>query len=92
MYGVPEWVLDDEMLTMRPQPASIMSGSTAWVQWKTPLRLTSTTRCHSAKVISVKRLNPSSPAAFTRIVMGPSCSRIAASAASTAARSVTSAA
>src|SRR3954447_6837951 len=40
MYGCPEGVLDDEMLTMRPQPASIMSGSTAWMQWKTPLRLT----------------------------------------------------
>ena len=41
MYGWPEWVLDEEMLTMRPQPASTMSGSTAWTQWKTPLRLTS---------------------------------------------------
>ena len=30
MYGAPEWVLDDEMLTIRPQPASSMSGSTAW--------------------------------------------------------------
>ena len=29
MNGCPEWVLDDEMLTMRPQPASTMSGSTA---------------------------------------------------------------
>ena len=26
MYATPECVLDDEMLTMRPQPASIMSG------------------------------------------------------------------
>src|SRR4029077_9933006 len=41
MYGCPECVLEDEMLTIRPQPASIMSGSTAWMQWKTPLRLTS---------------------------------------------------
>jgi hypothetical protein len=30
MNGWPEWVLDDEMLTMRPHPASIMSGTTAW--------------------------------------------------------------
>ena len=52
MYGAPEWVLDDEMLTMRPQPASIMSGSTAWMQWKTPLRLTSMTRCHRSNVTS----------------------------------------
>ena len=47
MNGCPECVLDDEMLTMRPQPASIMSGSTAWMQWKTPLRLTSMTFCQS---------------------------------------------
>ena len=31
------------MLTMRPQPASSMSGNTAWIMWKTPLRLTSIT-------------------------------------------------
>src|ERR1043166_5088996 len=43
MYGCPEWVLEEEMLTMRPQPASIMSGSTAWMQWNTPFRLTSIT-------------------------------------------------
>ena len=36
MYGVPECVLDDEMLTIRPHPASTMSGRTAWQQWKTP--------------------------------------------------------
>src|ERR1700742_1810045 len=59
------------MLTMRPQPASSMSGSTAWVQWKTPLRLTSTTFDHSSSVMFVKRRNPERPAAFTRIVTGP---------------------
>ena len=91
MNGCPECVLDEEMLTIRPQPASIMSGSTAWTQWKTPFRLTSTTCCQSSKVMSVNRLKRSSPAAFTRIVTGPSCSRTAFSAASTAARSVTSA-
>src|SRR3954452_6272008 len=91
MYGCPEWVLDDEMLTMRPQPASIMSGSTAWMQWKTPLRLTSTTRCHSSNVMSVNFLNPSRPAALTRMVTGPNCARIAAIVASICARSVTSA-
>src|SRR6185436_3243940 len=91
MYGCPECVLEDEMLTMRPHPASIMSGSTACMQWKTPLRLTSITRCQSANSISVKRLNRSSPAALTSTVTGPSCALIASSAASTAARSVTSA-
>src|SRR3954454_3189108 len=91
MYGCPEWVLDDEMLTMRPQPASIMSGNTAWMQWNTPLRLTSITRCQSSNFSSVNRLNFSSPAAFTSTVTGPSWARMAASASSTAARSVTSA-
>ncbi len=43
MYGWPDCALDEEMLTIRPQPASIMSGSTACTQWKTPFRLTSTT-------------------------------------------------
>ena len=60
------------MLTIRPQPASNMSGSTAWVTWKTPLRLTSITFFHSSKVMLVKRRNDVMPAAFTRIVMGPS--------------------
>ncbi len=63
MKGWPECVLDDEMFTMRPQPASIMSGNTAWVQWNTPLRLTSMTFCQSSKVSSVKRRKRSSPAA-----------------------------
>ncbi len=35
MKSWPEWVLEEEMLTMRPQPASTISGSTAWMQWKT---------------------------------------------------------
>ena len=26
--GAPDWALDDEIVTMRPQPASIMSGTT----------------------------------------------------------------
>src|SRR6478736_689964 len=91
MYGWPECVLDEEMLTMRPQPASIMSGSTAWTQWKTPLRLTSMTRCQSSNEISLNRLNFSSPAAFTRTVTGPSLAWTASRAASTCARSVTSA-
>ena len=92
MYGAPECVLEDEMLTMRPQPASSMSGSTAWMQWKTPLRLTSMTRCHRSNETSWNFLKLSRPAALTRIDTGPSCERMPASASSTWARSVTSAA
>ena len=55
---------------MRPQPASTMSGSTACMQWNTPFRFTSMTFCHSSKVSSVNRLNPSRPAALTRIATG----------------------
>ncbi len=79
------------MLTIRPHPAATMSGSTAWIVWKTPLRLTSITRCQSSKVMLLNRLNPSKPAALTRIVTGPSRWRIAANAASTCERLVTSA-
>ena len=91
MPATPECVLDELMFTIRPQPASTMSGSTAWQQWKTPLRLTLITRCQSSKEMSAKREKPSSPAAFTRIDTGPSCVRIVPSAASTCSRSVTSA-
>ena len=64
-------------VTIRPQPASTMSGSTACTQWNTPLRLTSMTWCQSSNVRSVNRLKRSMPAAFTRIVTAPSCSRTA---------------
>jgi hypothetical protein len=84
-------VLDDEMLTIRPQPASSMSGSTAWVTWKTPFRLTSTTLFHSSDVMLVNLRNEVMPAALTRMVIGPSAARAADSASSIWARSVTSA-
>ncbi len=71
MKGWPECVLDDEMLTMRPpQPASIMSGSTAWTQWKTPLRLTSMTRCQRSNEVSRNLPKLSRPAALTRMETG----------------------
>ena len=91
MNGCPEWVLDDEMLTMRPQPASTMSGSTACMVWNTPFRFTSITLDHSSNDMLRNFLNPSTPAALTSTRTGPSSSRIADTAASTCARSVTSA-
>ena len=36
--------LDEAMFTMRPQPASIMSGTTAWQQSNVPIRFTAITR------------------------------------------------
>ena len=70
MNGWPECALEDEMLTIRPQPASTMSGSTACTQWNTPLRLTSMTCRQSSNERSVNRLKRSIPAAFTRMVTG----------------------
>ena len=62
------------MFTMRPHPASTMSGSTAWMVWNTPLRLTSITLDQSSKDMLVNRLNRSRPAALTSTVIGPSAS------------------
>ncbi len=41
MSGGDSTADDDEMLTMRPDPASRMAGSTAWVQRTTPKTLVS---------------------------------------------------
>ena len=81
MNGCPECVLDDEMLTMRPHPASTMSGSTAWMVWNTPFRLTSITLDHSWNDMCENFLKPSTPAALTSTRIGPNSSRIAAMAA-----------
>ena len=55
---------------MRPQPASIMSGRTAWQQLNVPVRFTARMRCHFSAVMLRNRSNPSSPALLTRTV-GP---------------------
>ena len=44
MLGAPDWALDDEMVTMRPQPAASMSGTAAWTQVNVPVRLTAMMR------------------------------------------------
>ena len=71
MRRVPDWAEDEEMVTMRPHPASIMSGTTAWRQWKVPVRLTAIIRSHAAASISRKPANPSMPALVTMIPIGP---------------------
>src|SRR5262245_55763953 len=67
-----------------------MSGTAAWRQWKVPVRLTASRRSQLAGLISVKGSNESSPALVTMIPIGPSSARTFSSAASMAARSVTS--
>ena len=40
MSGWPLWALEEEMFTIRPQPSSIMSGTTAWQTLKVPVKFT----------------------------------------------------
>ena len=56
---------------MRPHPASIMSGTTAWRQWNVPVRLTAIMRSHASGVMSRNDSKPSMPALVTRIPTVP---------------------
>ena len=90
MRRVPDWADDDEMVTMRPHPASIMSGAAACRQWKVPVRLTAIIRSHASAVMSRNSVKPSIPALVTMISTGPRAERTSSRAASMAARSLTS--
>src|ERR1019366_4090249 len=88
----------EDMLTIDPRPADRIIGTTAAVQRKAPVRLTSTTRRHSAASIrQIGALRSSAPvlgempALLTKAVMGPKTSAPCAIAARTAASSVISA-
>ena len=67
-----------------------MSGTAAWRQWKVPVRLTAIMRSHVSASMSRKSANPSMPALVTMIPTGPKAERTSSSAASMAARSLTS--
>lgn len=54
MAGAPVWADDEEMLTIRPQPASTMSGISSWVTRKGPLRLIAIMRSQEASLMLVK--------------------------------------
>ena len=90
MKGWPLWALDDEMFTIRPQPAAIIPGTTAWQQWNVPVRLTSRMRFHLSALIFRNGSKPSRPALLTRTVAAPRRARTSATAVSMAGRSVTS--
>ena len=90
MRRVPDWADDDEMVTMRPHPASIMSGTAACRQWKVPVRLTAIMRSHASGVMSRNSVKPSIPALVTMISIGPRADRTSSRAVSMAARSLTS--
>ena len=72
MLGAPDWALDEEMVTMRPQPSAIMSGTASCMQVKVPVRLTASMRSHFSGVMSATASKDSMPALVTRIVIGPS--------------------
>src|SRR3954451_2327356 len=90
MRFAPDCALDDEIVTIRPHPAAIMSGIADWMQWNVPVRFTSIIRLHPSGVMSVNDSNRSNPALVTMISIGPSSARTFAMAASTAGRSLTS--
>ena len=90
MNCCPPCALEDEMLTMRPHPSSIMTGTTAWQQLNVPVRFTSRRRCHFSGVIDRKESTACTPALLTSTVGGPNRSCTCATPASICWRSVTS--
>src|SRR5579885_818441 len=90
MLRAPCWVLDEEMLTIRPQPAASMSGTMARAHRNGPLRLTRIIRSHISSVRSKSGQKPLMPALLTRIVMGPSSLRVRTAAPATASANETS--
>ena len=91
MRAAPDCALDDEIVTIRPQRASSMSGTAACRQWKVPVRLTASDALPALERDLGEALERVEPGAVTMIAMGPSSARTLSSAASTAPRSVTSA-
>lgn len=83
MLGAPTCALMDEIVTIRPHLAAIMSGMASWMQWNMPVRLTSSMRCHSATVISTKGLYSEMPALAISSSIGPNAWRVSATAAPT---------
>ena len=83
MLGAPDCALDDEMVTMRPQPAASMSGTAGCTHENVPVRLTAMMRSHFSAVIAARGSNDSTPALVTRISTGPSSARTRANAAAT---------
>ena len=90
MWGAPDCALDEEMVTMRPQPAAVMSGTASCMQVKVPVRFTARRRSHFSGVMSATASNDSMPALVTRIVIGPSFWRTSAKTRSSSPRSATS--
>jgi hypothetical protein len=69
-----------------------MPGSAACVQWKVPVRFTSSMRCHSAASVLPNGAGDAWPALLTRMSIGPKCRTACAKPACTDASSLTSSA
>src|SRR5437763_1934380 len=78
------------MLTIEPDPRSIMWGSTARMVKKLPVRQTSTTRRQESVLVSRSGAGSEVPALLTRTSMRPRSRRTSATTASTWCSSVTS--
>ena len=72
MRARPVCALDDEMSTIRPHLAAIMSGIADCTQWNVPVRFTAIIRFHWSIVRSMNFTNVEMPALVTRISIGPS--------------------
>jgi hypothetical protein len=62
ILGAPDCALDDEMGTMRPQPAGSMSATAVWTQVKVPVRLTAMMRFEISGVTASRSSTASMPA------------------------------
>ena len=84
----------EPMLTTQPSSAPRRSSAAARAQYQGAMRLTASTCCQTSSVApsrSSRGIGIVAPALFTSTPIGPSCSRVAATIARTAASSVTSA-
>ncbi len=90
MPAEPDWALDEEMVTIRPQPALSMSGTTACTLLKVPVRLTRIMSSHASIVSSVNGTTSAMPALVTMISTAPNAACTSSSAAAMLDRSVTS--
>ena len=66
----------EEMLTIDPDPASLIAGRTALIPKKTPFEFTSCIRSHSSSEVSSTPFSNKIPALLTKISIWPCASKI----------------
>jgi len=75
---------------MLPPEVLSITGAQAWVSRKGPVRLTASTRSHSACVVSSSGLNTAMPALFTSASIRPKRATVSLTATRTCSASATS--